>query len=129
MLDTFPDTVRLVVKPFPPADRQASWLAASAVLAAHAQGHFWEFREQLFLLEDPVSANDLRDIAEHIEMDVPRFYRDLVSPAIQNLLRQCINDGLDSNVTGTPTILVDQTPVEPLTIDNLSKAIRSAVQP
>lgn len=125
MLDEFPETVNLVVKPFPPVDSQSSLLAASGALAAHAQGQFWEFRDQLFLLEGPVSAADLSDIAEQIGLDIPRFYRDLVSPPVQSLLRQCINDGVASNVIATPTVLVNKVPVEPLHIDRLTQAIRN----
>ena len=104
-------------------------LAASGVLAAHAQGYFWEFREQLFFLEGTVSAHDLRDIAEDIGMDVPRFYRDMVSPAVQNMLRHCIDDGQASNITGTPTLLVDRIPIEPLQIDHIRRAIQLSLHP
>jgi hypothetical protein len=47
VLEDFPDMVRLVVKPFPALDNPSS------LLAAHAQGRFWEFRQALFSLPGP----------------------------------------------------------------------------
>ena len=126
MLDEYPDTVKLVIEPFPPTHSQSSLLAASAVLAAHAQGSFWEFREQLFLIEDPLSVSDLHDIAEQVGIDRPRFFRDLSSTGIQRLLTRGLNDGINQGVRATPTIFVNQTPIKSSRIDDLRQAIRQA---
>ena len=129
MLDEYPDTIRLVVKPFPASDSQSSLLTASAALAAHALGYFWEFREQLFFLEGRFSFTDLRDAAENVGLDIPRFYRDLASPEIQHLLIQGINDGVNSGVAATPTVFVNHTRMASLGIDDLRQAIGQAAAP
>lgn len=129
MLDEYPNTIRLVVKPFPASDSQSSLLAASAALAAHAQGYFWEFREQLFFLDGRFSVTDLRDAAETVGLDIPRFYRDLASPEIQHLLIQGINDGVNSGVSATPTVFVNHTRMASLGINDLRQAIGQAAAP
>jgi protein-disulfide isomerase len=129
VLDEYPNTLRLVVKPFPSSDSQSSLLAASAALAAHAQGYFWAFREQLFLLDGRISISDLRDVAETVGLDLPRFYRDQASPEIQHLLVKGINDGVNSGVSATPTVFVNHTRMTSLGINDLRQAIGQAVAP
>ena len=126
MLDEYPDTVELVIKPFPPTDSQSSILAAAAVLAAHAQGRFWEFRDQLFQIEGPVSTTDLHDIAKQVSIDRTRFSRDLSSTDVQRLLTRSLNDGINQSVRTTPTVFVNQTPMASLRIDDIRQAIRQA---
>jgi protein-disulfide isomerase len=127
VLEEYPDRVQLLAKPFPPADNQASLRAASAALAAHAQGRFWDFREQLFLIAGPPAARDLRAIALRLEMDVPRLLHDMVSADIQGLLARGINDGVRRGVAGTPTVFVNQTPVLSPDLDNLRQAVQRAL--
>lgn len=126
MLDEYPDTVELVIRPFPSTHSQSSLLAASAVLAAHAQRRFWDFRDQLFHSEGPVSTTDLHDIAEQVGIDRPRFFRDLSSTVIQRLLTRCLNDGIHQGVRATPTVFVNQTPITSLRINDLRQAIQQA---
>ena len=126
MLDEYPDTVKLISKPFPSVDSQSSLLAASAALAAHAQGYFWEFREQLFLIEGPLSVSDLHDIAEQVDIDIPRFFNDLSSNQVQHLLAHCINAGINQGVRATPTVFVNRMPMELLHIEIRRQAIQQA---
>jgi protein-disulfide isomerase len=126
VLDEYPDTVKLVVKPFPDVNNQSSLVAASAALAAHAQGKFWAFRERLFLLAGPLSVNDLQDIAEQVDIDIPRFYHDLSSDQVLGLLAHGINAGIDQGVRGTPSVFVNQTPMTSLRIEEFRQAIRQA---
>jgi protein-disulfide isomerase len=126
VLDEYPDTVKLVVKPFPEVNNQSSLVAASAALAAHAQGKFWEFRERLFLLEGPLSVGDLHDIAEQVDIDIPRFSHDLSSDPILELLGRGINAGILQGVRGTPTVFVNQTPMTSLRIEDFRQTIRKA---
>ena len=126
MLDEYRGTVKLVIIPFPPINNQPSLLAASAALAAHAQGQFWAFREALFLHDGPVTTTDLRYIGEQVGLDLPRFFNDLTSPPIQHLLTDGINDGIRRGVQGTPTIFVNQSELMSNHIDGLRKAIQQA---
>lgn len=125
MLDQFPKKIKLVVKPFASPEQPTDWLAASAALAAHRQGKFWPYREQLFRLGGVVSMDDLRETARQVGIDLPRFLQDLSSPTIQNLLAACVNDGLRRGVFGTPTVFVNQSEVRDLSPDALTHAIES----
>jgi len=129
VLDEYQDALKLIVKPFPSSDSQSSLLAASAALATHAQGYFWAYREQLFFLDGRFSITDLCDVAETVGLDLPRFYRDLASPEIQHLLIRGINDGVNSGVSATPTVLVNHTRMASLGIDDLRQAIDQAAAP
>jgi len=126
VLETYPQNLRLVIMPFPAMESQSSWLAASAALAAHKQMRFQAFREQLFQHEGPISATDLNEMADMVALDIPRFQHDLVSTAIQRLLVHAINSGVARGVTGTPTVFVNQTPLEQIDFDAISKAIQQA---
>ena len=115
--------------PFPAIENQSSWLAASAALAAHKQGRFRAFREQLFRHEGPISVTDLDEMADQVSLDIPRFHRDLTSGDIQRLLVDSINAGVARGVTGTPTVFVNQTPLELIDFNAISQAIQQAIPP
>ena len=128
MLEACPDTVTLIVKPFPSLDQQSSLLAAAAALAAHAQGRLWTFREQLLRLDGPASTTDLKAIAEQCGLDIPLFFRDLTSPGVQNLLVGGINDGVHRGVRATPTVFINAGRLPRLDIGDLLNAVRAAVR-
>ena len=129
MLEDFPNKVRLVVEPFPSLDNTASLLAASTALAAHAQSRFWEFRQALFQHAGPVLPNDLRTIAEDLDMDIPRLFHDLRSTEVQRLLAHCINEALAHGVIGKPTVFINEKELPSANLKDLRRAVQHADRP
>jgi len=73
VLDKYPKEVKLVFKNFPLSKHKFARKAATAALAAKAQGRFWEFHDELF--ENHRNLNDVKiqEIAKELGLDLERF--------------------------------------------------------
>lgn len=107
ILKAYPAQVSLVFKQYPLDIHSQAALAATAALAAHRQGKFWEMHDALFELKGRLSREAIFAIATKIGLDMKKFEADLKSPDVQKMMVQDIQDGDDAGVNGTPTLFVD----------------------
>lgn len=107
MLDKYPDDVKLVVKHFPLSNHKFAKKAATASLAASAQGKFWEFHSKLFKNYKNINDTKIQNIAKELGLDMEKFNKDMQSPAIKNLIARDVNNGRQIGVRGTPTIFIN----------------------
>jgi len=107
VLDKYPRKLKLVFKNFPLPHHKFGIKAATAALAAHAQGKFWEFHDKLF--ENYRALNDakIQEIARELDLDMERFNRDMRDSSIQKLVARDIEDGQQIGIEGVPTIFVN----------------------
>jgi protein-disulfide isomerase len=105
----FSDKVRLVFKQFPlPASiHPAALPAAKASLAAHSQGHFWEYHDRLFANQGNLSEQQLVHHAEVLGLDLPRFRAALADPSLEKAVIEDKELGKRLDVEGTPTLFVN----------------------
>lgn len=80
--------------------------SASAALAAHEQGKFWEFHDRLFT-EKKLSKQVINKIAVDLNLDIPRFEKDLASKKIQAQIQKDLQEAQKAGVTGTPTVFIN----------------------
>ena len=107
MLEKYPREVKLVYKNFPLANHRFAKKAASAALAAHKQGKFWEFHAKLFESYRAINDAKIRDIARELGLNMERFSVDMESPAIRNLIARDVDNGHKIGVRGIPKIFVN----------------------
>lgn len=82
LLDDYGDDVRLVFRHLPLSFHERARPAAIASLAAHRQGKFWEFHDEIFSNFGQLSDGDLEGFAEEIGLDMDQFRRDLEDEAL-----------------------------------------------
>lgn len=75
--ERFGEDVRVVFKNAPLRRHPHARLAAEAALAAHAQGKFWEYHDQLFAHREELERSQLEAYAEQLQLDMTRFRADL----------------------------------------------------
>ncbi len=80
--------------------------AARAALAANEQGKFWEFHDKLFAAKK-LNMKVIQAIAIELELDMPRFNKDMNSSKIRRKLQKDLADAKKAGVTGTPTIFIN----------------------
>ena len=80
--------------------------AARAALAAREQGKFWEFHDKLFAAKK-VTRKLIKEIAVELNLDIPRFEKDMNSAKIRSKLQQDLIDAKKAGVTGTPTVFIN----------------------
>jgi protein-disulfide isomerase len=107
VLDKYPNDVKLVFKNFPLPNHKFAMKAATAALAAHAQGKYWEFHDHLY--KNYRNLNDLKiqEIANKLHLDVERLNKDMKDPAFQRLIIRDVNNGREIGVSGIPSVFVN----------------------
>ena len=107
VLEKNPDTVKLVYKNFPLGSHKFALPAATAALAAGAQGKFWEFHDLLFQNYNNLNDQKINEIAVSLNLDQEVYQQKLKDPEISNLIRRDAMEGRLIGVRGTPTIFVN----------------------
>lgn len=107
VLAQHPTEVRHVFKHFPIVSED-SGRAARAAEAAHRQGRFWDFRDELYALASrPLHERELKLRAEAIGMDPERFSADLRSPSTEQRVNQDLAEAHSLGLRGTPAFFVN----------------------
>ena len=106
MLEHNPETVKIAFKNFPLNMHKLAMPAAQAAMAAHNQGKFWEYHDQLFATP-PVGPDSFTKIAQGLGLDMARFKADMQAPATQNRIMEDMRNAEAAEVRGTPTIFIN----------------------
>lgn len=122
MLEKYSKDVKLVFKNFPLSFHAYARKAATAALAAHEQGKFWEFHNKL-IVSGSLNDQKIQDIAKDLKLDLDRFNRSLKSQDIQKVIDRDIAEGKDNNVSGTPTIFVNGKELGERSLEGFSRMI------
>ena len=80
--------------------------AAKAALAAHEQGKFWDFHDQLFARKN-LTNDSFNEIATALGLDMTKFEKDMSSPKIMAQLQKDMRDAQKAGVTGTPSVFIN----------------------
>jgi protein-disulfide isomerase len=102
------DQLRFVFRHFPlTRPHPHAQHAAEAAEAAGGQGKFYEMHLSLFEHQDALEDADLSGYAADLDLDTAGFRRELETHTHASRVREDVQSGLDSGVTGTPTFYLD----------------------
>ncbi len=107
VLDTYPESVRIVFKNFPLKIHKFATKAAIAAMAADTQGRFWEFHDLLFDNFGKLDDQKIKEIATELGLNREKFETEKKDLKILAKVRQDFQDGRKAGVRGTPTIFVN----------------------
>ena len=100
--------VRFVFRQFPLSFHKDAHLAAEASLAAHAQGKFWEFHDQLFENQKKLSREDLESYAKALGLNMKKFKAALDDGTYQAAVDADFALGSKKvGVSGTPSMFIN----------------------
>jgi protein-disulfide isomerase len=99
--------VRFAFKHYPLPTHKESPLAHEAALAAREQGKFWEMHDALFAGQDKLTRDDLIAKAKQLNLDVPRFTKDLDSHRFKFQVEADRQEGNRLGVDGTPFFFIN----------------------
>ena len=102
------DRLRFVFRNFPLNNVHAhASVAAQAAEAAAAQGKFWEMHDILYEHQDDLADVDLERLAIRVGLELYKFDADLASQRFARRVREDVESGQASGVTGTPTFFIN----------------------
>ena len=107
LMQDYPQKVRVVYRNSPLAQHQEGPMAHEAVLAANAQGKFWEMQELISSHEGAVTRGDLLTFAGRLSLDTQKFSRALEMHTYRATVDQDVADAHDKDVHGTPVFFVN----------------------
>jgi protein-disulfide isomerase len=99
--------VHFAFKHYPLPMHKESPLAHEAALAAEDQGKFWEMHDLIFSTQSKLSRDDLIAKAKQLNLDVPRFTRDLDNHRFKSIVDSDRQEGNRLGVDGTPFFFIN----------------------
>ena len=109
--EDFGDKVKVVYKNFPLNSHRFSQISARAAEAARKQGKHQEMHNKLFENQATWSRGNAQTLilgyAQDIGLDMNQFKRDLNSAAMQQLILNDKQEGIDAGVGSTPTFFIN----------------------
>ncbi len=129
LVDNFKAEVVFAWRHFPLVSQHPNaWPAAVAAEAAGRQGRFWDMHNHLLSHQHRLTADELRNHADALGLDMERFDADVHDAEVAAGVREDALSGLRSGVTGTPTFFVAGRRLEGgFRPDQLRSAIESAL--
>ncbi len=104
----FGDQLRFAFRHFPLTRKHPdAQRAAEAAEAAGGQGKFWDMHDYVFEHRWALDAGDLVRAAGTLGLDTVAFDRELAERVYADRVQQDIQSGIDSGVSGTPTIFIN----------------------
>ena len=91
----------------PREDHSHALSAASASMAAHVQGLFWEFHTVLLEGREPLSPERYLEIAGEIGLDLVAFKEGMVEEQWRDFFEENRNQAIELKVSVTPTFFVN----------------------
>lgn len=128
VLETYPQQVKVVFKQFPLRNHNYAMKAAQATLAAHQQGKFWEFHDQLFEKHNQLSDQTVEAIRERLALDAERFNTAMQAPETMARIKGDLRDGSKAGVRGTPTVFVNGKLLRDKSFRGMKQAIEEAIR-
>ena len=125
MLKQYPETIKVVFKNFPLSNHPYAAKAAAAAMAAGRQGKFWEFHDELVKYYNVIDDNKIKQIAEILKLDMPRFEADMKDPEILSKINEDYEEGRSIGVTGIPAIFLNGKRVKNRSLESLKGMIES----
>ena len=94
-------------------------------MAAGRQGKFWEFHDELVKYYRVINDNKIKEIAEKLKLDMPRFEADMQDPEILRKINEDYEEGKSIGVTGIPAIFINGRRVKNRSLESLKGMIES----
>lgn len=128
-----PGEIRYEWHDFPiPVDPTHSWLAADAGRAVQAEADsidaFWNFLEAAYERQDDLSLDLYATLANDVGVDGETVRQETEARTYEPTVVADRQAGLDRDVSGTPTVFVDDNRIEGPTLESLQNAIDDALE-
>jgi protein-disulfide isomerase len=107
LLEKYPQQVRLVFKNYPLRSHKFARQAATAALAAHSLGRFWEFHDALFASYNKLSEAKVEEIRAQLNLDKEAFDAQRKAPQVMGLIQKDIKSGKNAGVRATPSVFIN----------------------
>jgi protein-disulfide isomerase len=124
----YPQKVKLVFKNFPLRNHKFAQPAATAALAAQAQGRFWAFHDALFKNHASLSEAKVEEIRASLNLDKEKFDAQRRSPEVLGQIQKDIRLARQAGVNSTPTVFINGRQQRNRSLTGLSAAVEAELK-
>lgn len=128
MLEKYPQKVKIVFKNFPIRSHKFAQSAATAALAAHAQGQFWAFHDALFKNYAGLSEAKVEEIRASLNLDKEKFDAQRKAPEVIGQIQKDMAIARQAGVNSTPTVFVNGRQQRNRSLEDLSAAVEAELK-
>jgi protein-disulfide isomerase len=128
LLEKYPQKVRLVFKNLPLRSHKFAQPAATAALAAHAQGQFWAFHDALFKNYRSLNEAKVEEIRAGLNLDKEKFDAQRKDPQVAEQIQSDIRLARQAGVNSTPTVFINGRQQRSRSLDDLSAAVEAELK-
>lgn len=131
--EEYGDDISITTKHFPLSRHEFAQLASRAAEAARVQGKYKEMHDMIFAGQEQWSRGNAETMfigyARELDLDVEKFRSDMNSAEMQRIVMADKREGMEMDVSSTPTFYVNGTKVErnPRTAAEFKTIIESIV--
>ncbi len=118
----------MVFKYLPAEGHQYSFLAAASALAAFKQNRFWGYHQKLFENFDTLDDKKILFLAAELGLDLEQFDKDRYSSQIQTLFERDVNDAVELDTTGMPTVYINGKKIKNRSMEAFTRAIDAGLK-
>lgn len=119
LIDSHPGQIRLVFKNRPLEIHPGAMLLHEAVMAANAQGKFWQMHDLIIASPQKASRQDLMAYAQRIGLDSDRFQKELDSGQYRALIQADLQEAQRRAVLGSPVFFLNSARIDGLQNEKL----------
>jgi protein-disulfide isomerase len=119
LMNSHPGQIRLVFKNRPLEIHPGAMLLHEAVMAANAQGKFWQMHDLIIANPQKATRQDMLTYAKRIGLDADLFQRDLDSEKYRPLIEADLQEAQRRAVLGTPVFFLNSARVDGLQNEKL----------
>lgn len=106
-MDQYPNEVKFYFKHFPLNIHKYAKKASIAALAAHKQGKFEAFHNELFKNQRTLNDEMILEIAKELGLNIGAFEKDSRSASVSNLVNRDMREARRLGIRSTPTVFIN----------------------
>ena len=128
IINKYSDRLRFVYRHYPLPQHDLAFKAAQASQAADLQGKFWEYKKEVFAIQENLKEGSFEEIAQKLGLDLEKFRNDLNDEKTAKKVQQDLSDARALNLNGTPSFFVNGEKIELDSYQDLLTAVEAKLK-
>jgi protein-disulfide isomerase len=129
VLETFPDTVRVVFKNYPLVQsHKFAGKAALTAQAAHLQGKFWVVHDEFFKIHDQLNDEKIQEIVRAAGLNEEQLERDRNSQRVVDHVQKDLDEAYRLGINSVPTVFVNGKRMRDRSFESFATAIEKELK-
>ena len=128
VINKYSDRLRFIYRHYPLPQHDLAFKAAQASQAADLQGKFWEYKKEVFAIQENLKEGSFEEIAQKLGLDLEKFRNDLNDEKTAKKVQQDLSDAKALNLNGTPSFFVNGEKIELDSYQDLLTAVEAKLK-